>query len=93
MADQLSTVINPTAIGPFLDVAVVSAFAPSVGDEYHVGSGGTEHLLENLVLDDEIQKVSGNYAENQRKWQPKYRMVNSNGSIAPNGAMTRAALV
>ena len=93
VADQLSTVINPTAIGPFLDVAVVSAFAPSVGDEYHVGSGGTEHLLENLVLDDEIQKVSGNYAENQRKWQPKYRMVNSNGSIAPNGAMTRAALV
>lgn len=93
VADQLSTVINPTAIGPFLDVAVVSAFAPSVGDEYHVGSGGTEHLLETLVLDDEIQKVSGNYAENQRKWQPKYRMVNSNGSIAPNGAMTRAALV
>jgi hypothetical protein len=70
VADQLSTVINPIAIGPLLDVAVVSAFAPSVGDDYHVGSGGTEHLLENLVLDDEIQKVSGNYAENQRKWQP-----------------------
>jgi hypothetical protein len=92
VVNTLSPHLNPIVLGPKLDVGAVNAFSPSVGDLYHVGPGGTEEVLRKLMLDSAIHQLPGDYDENKRKWQPKYRMVNSSGGIAPNGVMTRAAL-
>ncbi|NBV42032.1 hypothetical protein EBR96_04605, partial [bacterium] len=89
VAEQISPFVNPKALGPIIDSGFVNAFSPSVGDERHVGPGGTEKILRELVLADDLRQVGG--SDIFRKWQPKYRMVNSVGSIAPNGDMTRIA--
>ncbi|NBV83763.1 hypothetical protein EBR57_06560, partial [bacterium] len=91
VARALSPVLNPITIGRIVDIGFVNASAPSVGGKYHVGPDGTEKVLQTQVLDDDIRKLAGDYRQNKRKWQPKYRTVIANGSVAPDGEATRKA--
>ncbi|NBV83312.1 hypothetical protein EBR57_04235, partial [bacterium] len=75
-----------------IDTSAVNASMPSVGDRYqHVGPGGTEKLIKEKVLKDEISMLPGNLSDNIRKWQPKYRVISSEGSIVVDPDATRQA--